>query len=199
MQYFKDTKFEFGQYFGLTIQQVYQGTFSIDKAFIVQYLDTVLNNWNNELELLPEKELIRNFEITETNITIHGDIDDCDQPYSKENSCHFGNIQQILTTYLNNHFESNMRANLLSVKDFGKNWDYPIHIGADPEYITWCMRNVEDFIIDEKTIDFLSKLPIAKWIGFDLMYIGNETYNFRPKFEFTNFKMKFVETIKLLP
>lgn len=194
MQYFKDTKFEFGQYYGLTIQQVYQGTLSIDKTFVIQYLDKVLNNWKDEFQLLPEKEFIRNFEIDDTRIIIHGDLHDYDQPYSKENSCYFGNIQQKLTYFLNNHFELNWVGILLSVRDLNRNSEFKIQLGADPEYIKWCISNVKDFILDEKTMDFLSNLPIAKWSGFDLLYIGNETYEYRPRIEIEYFQHLKVES-----
>lgn len=188
MKYFKDTQFDFGQYIGLTLQEVYQGSVAIDGIFIEKYLDEILNQRNNTLKLFDELDLIENFEISQSKIQINGEIFDCEEPYSKSNSVHFGNIQSKLEAFINNHFNANMSGALFSVKAFNKKLDLVTRIGGDPEYIAWCIKNVEDFQVDKETLDFLQTLPIVKWQGFNLLYVGNETYEYHTKLNIEYFQ-----------
>ena len=43
MTYEIDTKLQFGQYLGLTVKEIFQGTLNLNKGLLKNYLDFILN------------------------------------------------------------------------------------------------------------------------------------------------------------
>jgi len=174
---------QFGQYRGLTVKEIYQGTLNIDRVLLRGYLDYILNKTGlDSREYFPELELIERFDVTENTITVVGEIYDPQQPHTYENRTILGNNEKVISTFINQHSNDNFLGVLEGLRTYNKLLNKPCPIGGDPEYLEWCERNVQGFQLSTNCRKELEKLSIARFVGFQLFYIGSETYEYAPKF-----------------
>ncbi|MDA7762295.1 hypothetical protein N8927_03815 [Crocinitomicaceae bacterium] len=178
----------FGQYKDLTIKEIYQGTLGLNKDLLTKYLNEILNTPNQYFEIFPEGEFIEKFDVSDGFIKTIGDIHDPEKALSPSNRIVLGNIQSSLTNFINQHFNDNFLGILQDIRTFNKNQNKPLQIGADPEYIVWCERNVEGFQLSRECKRKLEVLPIARFKSIHVMYVGNETYEYTPHFIVESFK-----------
>jgi hypothetical protein len=178
----------FGQYKGLTIKEIYQGTLNINRKFLSNYLSHILNKGNKFLELLPEKEFIERIEVTKKKIKIVGEIHNPDKTLSRENRVTFGNLQNQLSYYINSHFEDSFLGILENIQLFNKHQMKREVLGGDPKYLEWCEREIKGFKLDEDCKKELEKLQVAIFTGFQILNIKNDRYEYLPTFKVELFK-----------
>ena len=183
-------KLSFGQYCGLSIREIYQGTLVPDRELLRNYLMHILNDGSNFVVYLPEGEFISKFEVTKTEIHTIGEIFDPSKPLNDSNRVKLGNIQAGITSIVNLHFKETLRGIGVDIKSFNKSQDTIKSIGGDPEYLVWCENNVSNFQLSQKCKDELETLPVARLTGIDVLYIGSETYQYTPKIMIETFKFK---------
>jgi hypothetical protein len=176
-----DTRFHFGQYKGLSVQEVYQGTLNPDMSLITGYLKKILQ-FTDFPEMIWESEFIESVQFENNRFEIIGCIHDLEKPTSEENHMVFGNIQSQLQDFVNLSFKPSFRGSVMSIQKF--NAERPIRtvIGGDPEYLVWCMKELEEFQLSNECILQLAKLSICRLVGINIMYVGNETYEYSPSF-----------------
>lgn len=179
----------FGQYHGLSVKEIYQGTLHLDRRFLASYIDTILNHRNQEY-IFKENELIERYDVNEKYIKIIGEVHDPDKPVSIDNRVVFGDIQDKLNSFICMHFDDNSLGVLLDIRKFNKTQSRPLQIGGDPEYLEWCERTVEGFQISADCKNKLEKLPVARLTGIHLLFIGHESYEFAPQYRVEKFKFK---------
>ncbi|PRY87075.1 hypothetical protein [Mongoliibacter ruber] len=184
MIYEIDTELGFGRYRKLTIQEVYQGTLQINKYLIRDYLNHILNSKDFiEWGFFEKSEFIEGFDFRDEKIRVIGEILNHDKALGPQNQVFIGNIEKELRGYINQHFQKNFLGILTDISRFNDILKSPIPIGGAPDYLKWCEQNVDDFKLSVKCKNKLSKMSYAKLVGMDIMYIGNETYEYIPKFE----------------
>lgn len=184
MEYEINSTLNFGKYKGLTIQQIYQGTLKIDKFVVRDYLNSILNAENfRDWAFFDNNELIDRFDLSNNLIELIGEIADNELPKGKKNRVLFGNIEKDLTNFINQHFKPSFLGVLPDISSFNDKNNLPTIVGGSPEYLQWCEANIEDFSLSSKCKSSLNKIGFSKLIGFQLMYIGNEKYEYSPKFD----------------
>lgn len=185
-----DYKIHFGQYRGLSIKDIYQGSLHCDQIFLEDFLHYIFNISEDEYSFFLLKEFIDEFEIKDNKIRIIGGIDDPEKLLSDGNRIVFGNIQEKIESFINIHFDKSFLGILEDIRKFNKNQERPVKIGADPEYLEWCEKNVAGFQIHVNVKRELEKLPIARLKGIKILFIGNETYEYAPFYEIEKFTFK---------
>lgn len=184
MVYELNTPLQFGRYKGLTIQEVFQGTLRIDKYLLRDYLNHILNaDYFLEWAFFDASKLIVNFDLSDDLIRVIGDIDDPDLPDGPDNRLRFGNLEKELQTYINQHFNSTSYGVLTDFAKFNNDIKSPLQIGGDPQYLNWCGKKVEGFELSPDCERQLKKLSYAKLVGINILYVGDETYEYGPIFK----------------
>ena len=187
MEYEINSTLDFGKYKGLTVQQVYQGTLTIDKYVIRDYLNAILNEEKfRDWAFFDKSEFIERFDLSDNVIEVIGEIANHELPEGKNNRVLFGNIEKELTSFINQHFKPSFLGVLPDTSSFLDKNDLSTTIGGDPGYLDWCENNVEGFRLTPKCKSLLNIMSISKLIGFQLMYFGEEKYEYTPKFEIRN-------------
>jgi hypothetical protein len=177
-------KVDFGKYKGLTIRQIYQGTLQIDKFLFRDYLNQILNSTEfYKWAFFEESEFIDNFDLTNNYILLKGEIHNHEIPQSENNRMTFGNLEKKISNYINQHFQPNFLGILLDIDQLNCINGFPNQIGGDPKYLNWCEKNIESFYLSENCKLELSKLSYVKLIGVNLIYIGQEKYDYGPNLE----------------
>lgn len=179
-----DTELGFGRYRKLTIQEVYQGTLKINKYLIRDYLDHILNPKDFiEWAFFDKSQFIEDFDLSDEKIRVIGEIFNPEKPKGSQNQVCIGNIEKELKSYIDQHFQKNFLGILTDIGRFNDIVKSPMPIGGAPDYLIWCERNLDNFKLSMECKNKLSKMIYAKLVGMDIMYIGNETYEYIPKFE----------------
>ena len=185
-----DDQLSFGQYSGLSIKEIYQGTLVPDRELLRDYLIHILDDGSDLMLYLEESEFIERFDLTTTEIIVIGEVFDPSKPLDRSNRVVLGNIQDVLTSFINFPFRPNSLGIRVDIKSFNKSQPIIKKIGGDPEYLVWCENNVSNFRLSQKCKDELETLPVARLTGIDVFYIGNETYEYTPKIMMDTFKFK---------
>lgn len=184
MEYEINSTLNFGKYKGLTVQQVYQGTLTIDKYVIRDYLNAILNAEKfRDWAFFQKSEFIERFDLSDNVIEVIGEIHNNELPEGKNNRVLIGNIENELTTFINQHYEPSFLGVLPDISSFNDKNNLPTIVGGSPEYLKWCEENVDDFKLSVKCRSLLHKMSFSKLVGFQLMYIGDEKYEYTPKFD----------------
>jgi hypothetical protein len=182
-----DSKFTFGMYKGLTLQEVYQGTLTLNRRLLQAFLNKILNDIHPYLPKSFHFEFIEKFVVTENTIEIIGTqefwetgIDARGNSIGKLDEVYLGNIQDILKQIISYHFNDNWLGVLETVPAFNALQAERKVIGGDPQYLLWCMKEVEGFHIHEKAMSELEKLPFCEFSGIDIMYKKHNSYEYTP-------------------
>ena len=179
-----NTPLNFGKYKGLTIQEVYQGTLKIDKYLLRDYLNHILNAaYFLEWAFFDASTLIVNFDLSDDLVRVIGDIDDPDLPEGPNNRIRLGNLEKGLQTYINQHFNPTSLGVLTDFAQFNDSQKTPLQIGGDPQYLDWCRKKVGGFKLSPNCERQLKKLSYARLVGINILYVGNETYEYGPIFK----------------
>ena len=187
MIYELDTKLNFGQYKDLTVRQIYQGTLRLDKLLLRDYLNHILNSKEfSKWAFFNESQFIESFDLSGEFIWIKGEIDNPELSYNKNNLIHFGNLEDKIQKYINQHFHPNFLGILPDIRKFNNIVNEPQIIGGDPQYLKWCERKNKNFNLSKNCKNKLSNLSYAKLKGINIMYIGKEMYDYGPDFKIVN-------------
>jgi hypothetical protein len=228
-----NTRLWFGKYKGLTIREVYQGTFNADSRILMHFLQHIFDTGlakiptdndylyrmigsgdNGELlfdktkrTLAPgflEIEFLESINVSEKCIHIYGELFNPELGFVEGNYIILGDLQKILENFISYHFKDNSLGILDNLKNFRKiiETNYPdlqndisaFNFSGDMSYLLWSERNISDFQLDAKCKLELEALPVAKITGINLLYIGNETYEYIPVFETGNCKFPVPKT-----
>jgi len=182
MEYSINQKIDFGQYKGLTIKQIWQGTLNIDSTLLKDFLHYILTYPKFYEHYCIEFQFIEHCEVTEKHIKIVWEIDNPNKPLSDKNRMYLGNMQQKLENYINNHFENNWLGILKNIQSFNSEQDEIKVIGGDSDYLKWCLKTVDSFVLSKQCIKKLNETPTADLQGFKLLYTGGSIHEYTPYF-----------------
>ena len=185
-------KFHFGKFKGLRLIDVYQGTLNIDRALIKQYIKYMLTSedrWNFEGVIgQPYFQVIDDFEVTEEKIKVIGMYS---EPWNSNSNkrVKIGNIEALLQEYLSigNKKMGRMIGGFHSLDEINKDNEVRKPVGANPAYLAWCIDEVENFFIDPSDLELMEKLKITLFKGINVVYKGNELFEYSPLTEITCF------------
>ena len=169
--------FTFGQYKGLTLKEVYQGTDKIDKSFLSKYLSHCLKS-----KSVPRATFFEFCEllVSENEIIVLPQIFNEEKPLIDNNVVCIGNISGEIENYFNNFFNKNMYGTIDSLEHFNDGQIKQI-LGGDPEYIQWCLSTVDNFEISDYTKDALEKLPVNRFLGISVSHASTDKYSYKLK------------------
>lgn len=174
--------FKFGKYAGLSTEQIYSGERNIDLTLLKYAIKQKVNTLKikiSDKESIPLSQIFE-FEISDTLIKI-----------TKKSPFEFNNLELIAKSithfsdkYLENislkHFsEGEVQKEILngnkkylnyclhSVR-FEKEFDEefilkPVITSGYPEYLVWCIKNVDWFFLHICHVEYLEKLPVNKF------------------------------------
>ncbi|WP_114783485.1 hypothetical protein [Botryobacter ruber] len=205
-----EEKFAFGKYKGLSLIDVYKGTLNIDRQLLRDYLNFLLNtddvrfrfenNFDSQCFQLADKFEVNDYEIQaltfyETRTNDEG------VPYGE-----FGelgnNIKPPLEQYISicNSRIGYEIGGFVSLAEFSKSYHTRYLVGADPGYLFWCIKNIDNFFLSANNIDLLEKLEISIFKGIRVfrknMVLSGGIYEYCPDMEIKYFS--FPEKIKEL-
>lgn len=203
--------FTFGKYKGLTLKEVYQGTANLNRDLVKKYLintvDSELKIINSvvtvgdftssviedskisisetvEMKLKDtesyknKKHLteIMNFEIEDTylkGVTIHKNLgndwtESIEKLFSNRN-----NLMEISLGY--------MSFNDFNTKVYSSGKEKTEIAEGDPQYISWCIENIDKFYVDVDDFDELQKLEVYKFIGIEITHRIEDAYYYKLK------------------
>ncbi|MEZ7504603.1 hypothetical protein [Flavobacterium sp. Arc2] len=179
-----DEHFGFGQYKNLTLLEVYSGTEKINSTLLKKYLKKSLNDTN--VPKSKEFEFIDELVITEDEIIIFPDNTfDEHKTAGADNLFYLGNISQQLEIYFNKFFEIKWIGIAETLEKFNQ-----VHvIGANPEYIEWCIT--KGYIkITQDTKNELEKKKINRLLGIKVTEIKTNKYSYKPIIKTKYYKFK---------
>jgi hypothetical protein len=181
------TKFTFGKYEGLTLQQVYHGTLNLDRKLLRMYLDKILNNRHSYIPVDFCFQFIEEFVVTQNTIQVVGTLEPYDvgkdakgYPITHLSRIVLGNIQSLLKTFINYHFSGNWLGIIEPLQTFNAAQETRCVLGADPQYLAWCIRNVDSFVITEDAINALKHLSIARLTGIEVHFVKDGLFEYAP-------------------
>lgn len=179
--------FNFGQYKGLSLVQVYQGTKSINSDLIVDFLGycTKFPAYNISL---PQQFEFCDVEIGDGKLKIQPQIFDETKPLTPNNVVHLGNVSTELDRYFNHYFDIDYTSHIYTLIKFNS-----LHVrnalGGDPAYIEWCHR--ESIIqIGQNTKIELERLIVNQLIGITFNSVILNEYTFTLDFKEYFHKLK---------
>ena len=176
--------FSFGVNNGLTLQQIYQGTYAINEKQLSNFL---INCLNSELVPKPNQFLLCELKIVAGKIEVIPEILDPNKAYSNENQVNLGDIGENIEIYFNNFFKSNWYG---IITDFQKFNSGEHIIGGNPEYILWCINNIDNFNIDLNTIRELESLKVYRLKGIKVEILSINQYRYKTIIEEESFSFK---------
>jgi len=178
----------FGQYKGLLIQEVYQGTLNIDRKLVADYLYNILNNKPDYHLGFEELKFIERFDVDTQTIKIIGQIFNEEKPLTEDNRIIFGNLEGKMSEYINAFWENKNLGIFKNIKLFAKENNSVSPLGGDPEYLIWCENNIDGFQLEEGTKKSLEKLTICRFKGINVIYKTANEYEYREIVEYDKFR-----------
>ena len=196
-----DDYIKFGKYKGLTLRDVYSGTDSINSNLVKNYLiytansefqyinSTVMmtsfdDNPPNKIEVIKVKDISEKksiieevyFKIEDTSIYAEPILDNIKSDRAKAIEHFFRNRD--------NSFDR--QIGFLSIQDYntqvysiGKNT--PTVTNGDPQYIAWCIENIERFYVDIEDMITLQECEVFIFVGIEVTIsdCSENCYNYR--------------------
>ncbi len=197
--------FQFGKYEGLKLIDVYRGTLNINRQLLREYVNFLLNT---EIRFHFEKiygtvgfQIVDEFEVTEEEIKTlsfrETGINQDGVPYG-ELAVIVSNIESDIELCLSvgNQIAGYEIGGFCSLAGFNKSTNTGLVVGADPGYISWCIKNIKGFFISTQEIEKLEHLSVAVFKGVHVLKKDGGTYEYFPKIEIKKFR--FSEAIKQL-
>lgn len=198
-----EDKFVFGKYKDLKLKHVYQGTLNINRHLLKDYINFLLNtkarfHYENQFDN-GALEFIDEYEITEQEIKALIYVDNKNSPIGQrevylEEAGHNieGGLENCLS--IGNQMVGRQLGGFVSLSNFNHQQDVRQIVGADPEYLCWCIENVEFFFIPIDDIAQLEKLRISIFKGLYVVRKQGGVYEYLPKMEIKYFA--FPEKVK---
>lgn len=170
-----DSQFYFGKYKGLTIREVIQGTEKLNRELIKGYIsEKITNNPSNAFvsSFLSE---IMNFEISDTLLRL--------PPLKELFNVNWSKTIEDLLKNSNSWADrliGNESLDDFNIKKFSVDRNKPELAGGNPEYIEWCIKNVNDFFIEIDQIEELQLLDVYRFIGIEVSHKIDDIYEYKP-------------------
>ena len=174
---------EFGKYKGLSTKEIFVGTKDIDRDLLRAYINHRLTGPYEPSEQDAITLDMFTFEVSKTIIRAVPTLDDFK-----------GNWQQVISklfvsshmSYLNVITETSLDGFYLN--RYKQPNDKPLVLGGIPEYIAWCIENVEGYYIELIQISILEELGVNRFIGIDVVRKMEDIYEYFPKIYFESYK-----------
>lgn len=163
-----DSKFDFGKYEGFTIREVHQGTLLIERKLLKQYLIHLLSEKESCLYVNINDYKVSFFDLySEANVTEEGinflkeeiiDIVD-GEVVTELKKVILSGADRFLDDYVNMcNTISGIIGGLTSLQKFTHKTDIKNLLFNDSDYISWCIREVDEFILEPKALENLGDL-----------------------------------------
>lgn len=171
-----DDVFSFGKYKGLTIREVFQGTNSINndllKSYLLEKIALLDSNLANDFFLLD----VLKFEISETLIRATPDTQNYNGNFAK-------NIENIFIEpdSYTNRFICPTSLDEYNLKKYSINKHKPELTSGNPEYIDWCIKNVDFFFMNPEELLELQNLDVFVFAGIEVVHKIEDIYEYKPK------------------
>jgi hypothetical protein len=169
--FFLEQIFGFGKYSGLTLKQVYQGTGNISVDLMNSYIKYVLENDEDAFSKIQPLNTLMAFEVNDSIINI--------KPFRNNVKGNFSNRIEQLFALRNNPLDRTYIDTLdnFNVKNYSVNRS-PIELaGGNPEYIYWCLKNVDEFFVSP--LEELFSLDVNRFRGIKVAYIEENVYEYK--------------------
>lgn len=173
-----EDKFKFGQYKGIKLIEVFQGSTSINIDLLTLYLKQLSDipsiYKNNE-----DNSLFRefsNFKFNKDEISINFDIDELNE-LNANWSCEIEKYFKETNFQILRLFTNSLTLNNIILKN---NKDTNISIIGDPYYIEWCIKNIKNFYINPSQINELNNIHFHIFNGISVSHKINNVYCFKP-------------------
>lgn len=169
--------FTFGLNKGLTLQEVFQGTELVNRNLIMNFL-----SFHSAENYVPKSHVLQlcDFVITENEILVVPQIFDEEKKSSIENQIFVGDISKNIESYFNCFFDPNWYGaqtdKIQSIMEFNKK-NGPFVIGANPEYVKWCLFK-EKIKIDDSCKKYLENIQISRLKGIKVEHTGLNKYSY---------------------
>lgn len=166
----------FGRYKGLSVREVFAGNENIDRDLLYAYLlwrveKGDAENIGNEIT-----SNLFNFKIDRNTIQLFPTLPDFDNlDASKSLESYFISGDSLSAKLMNLSLDS------FCYDVYLKPNDNKLVIGGVPEYIVWCIRTLKDFYINPDQIETLESDGVNRFLGINVHYTGNNTYEYSPK------------------
>ena len=168
-----DSHFHFGKYKGLTLNEVYQGAESVDRGLVKMYILEKVTHPN-----VQDADLMQsiNIEVGESLLRVKSDF--IDDP-------NFNLSRTIESLFRNSTSWTDEQIGNISIDNFSINYakltnTIPKVTSGNPEYIAWCINNIEDFYIDPDIIEELHSLPVFRIMGIEVDRKIEDIYEYKP-------------------
>lgn len=175
----KDDIFEFGQYEGFSLREVYQGTNNINIGLLKAYMSYMAKECQNRVllyELLKRNSPKRlEFEINDTFFKVY--------PNSSSNDQWIERLENVFFNRALGRGPHDGRSIIddFNLKIYSKNQKRTEIIVGNPTYIAWCLMNIEHFKVSSSTLNELQLLDVYNFIGIRIIHKIDDIYEFRPK------------------
>jgi hypothetical protein len=170
-----DQKFGFGKYCGLTLKEVYQGTQDISRDLVKSYVDFVLKNDDDILNKNTPLCKLMSFEVSENLIQI--------KSYKNKKVLKYNWTERIENVFRlrNNHLDRSYIDSLdqFNITQYSKDKKSIVIAACNPEYIAWCLVNLDNFSIDEDILEKLLSLEIYRFTGIKVSHNANDIYEYK--------------------
>ncbi|ALJ00763.1 hypothetical protein [Rufibacter tibetensis] len=183
----------FGKYKGLKLLDVYRGTLNIDRVLLKDYADLILNG---SLRLHYEDyidttsfQCVDKFDVTEHEIRTlsfyEEGVDGSEVSYGSSLAEITNNVESDIAYCLSigNQRTGAEFGGFLSLAKFSQDYAKRLPVGADPQYISWCIENIAGFFIPADEISELENMRISKFIGVDVVRKEGGLYEYSPNIE----------------
>lgn len=174
-----DDIFDFGKYKGLTLQEVYQGTNSISKDVIKGYLLDKISTSDSSINSNAILFEIIDFEISDTLLRIHTSIDTLKINWTKILEGLFRNGTGIL-----DRLSGNSSIDDFNINKYSHSLSKPELTSGNPEYLEWCISNVDKFYIDPESIIELENMVVYRFEGIEVKFKIDDIYQYKSKIVF---------------
>ena len=170
-----NTPLIFGRYKGLTIREVFTGNKNIDKDLLSAYLvwrveKGDVENVDNEIT-----SNLFNFEIDRNTIKLIPTLPDFNVDSTKSLESFFVSGDSLEAKLVNFSLDA------FCYDVYLKPNDPKLVIGGVPEYIVWCIKTINRFFINPDQIEQLEADGVNRFVGINVLYTGEKTYEYTPK------------------
>lgn len=168
----------FGQYSGLTIQQIYQGSPSPSREASLNYLASIIDDLPEVVNVIdPSFDDIRSCSIIGNFLHCKPVWAEPEFAKSKEVNA---DVSDILTAIVSYFFKPDFRGTVESFASYCSRNELITPTSGNPEYLKWLIR--EELIeMDQSDKNYLMELPVARIKGFNFFNLGNHLYDFYPE------------------
>jgi len=171
-----EQSFKFGKYKGLTIREVFQGTNFINIDLLKNYIFEIITKTDSEISSDYFFLDVLDFEISETLIRAKP----CTENYSGNFAKNIENLFSDANSSAS-RFVGILNLDEFNIKNYSLNKEKPVLACGNPDYIEWCIRNVDFFYMNPEELSSLQELDVYLFIGISVEHKIEDIYEYKPK------------------